>query len=381
MFWTIVFCSPTHFLLFTLTYQHVIFQKSSIDGSLHQGSNSNQMTQESMMSLQQNPMQQHHHQSNQMVSYNLVSEDSSVRLPPLTLNDRSYSISSTVHLSNGLQCQLQQNELTDNTHQSSQVNQCDYNQNMSEQSEQPILRPSRMESTNQSHQNIDSMYHIDQPQQVVFQANLQNRSNRVMQQTPNNSSNHQNHLSLKQPHLSMNSTQLQSGFQTGNRMMPSFQVNPTTQDQVPHLSHMDQPPPTQHSMNSVGVSLFFFSSVCEGQEYFISYFSRFPNHNNIQVNWANWAVTRIKWAFRTMFCRLQALILTCLWTWDQIRFHLPVAPQSKIQFYLQQAHVPSQWTPILQLNCWWLWTIILQSHLNNCKRFRTWLLFQPMAQR
>eukprot|EP00081_Caenorhabditis_elegans_P010159 NP_001300373.1 Prion-like-(Q/N-rich)-domain-bearing protein [Caenorhabditis elegans] len=229
-------------------------QKSSIDGSLHQGSNSNQMTQESMMSLQQNPMQQHHHQSNQMVSYNLVSEDSSVRLPPLTLNDRSYSISSTVHLSNGLQCQLQQNELTDNTHQSSQVNQCDYNQNMSEQSEQPILRPSRMESTNQSHQNIDSMYHIDQPQQVVFQANLQNRSNRVMQQTPNNSSNHQNHLSLKQPHLSMNSTQLQSGFQTGNRMMPSFQVNPTTQDQVPHLSHMDQPPPTQHSMNSISQS-------------------------------------------------------------------------------------------------------------------------------
>ncbi|CAL2050060.1 unnamed protein product [Caenorhabditis brenneri] len=223
-------------------------QQSSINGRLHQGNNL-QMQHQSMMGVQQQ-----HQQPNQMVSYNLVSEGSSGRLPPLTLKSSNFSTSNTVLLSNGTQCQMPSNAMDmSSVQQTQQMNHCEYDQNtitqnkvspsmsMNEQLFDQHSLNSQQEMERQNRMNTPLQSHTDQ-HMVYTQSNQQNQSqiqyNGQGDMLQNQNSNH----------LTMN--QFRSGLQSGNQMVSSFQSNQNS-EQVSHLGHMDQQPPTQNSMNSV----------------------------------------------------------------------------------------------------------------------------------
>uniref|UniRef100_A0A1I7U3Y0 SAP domain-containing protein n=1 Tax=Caenorhabditis tropicalis TaxID=1561998 RepID=A0A1I7U3Y0_9PELO len=219
-------------------------QTSSINGRLHQGNNM-QMQHQTMMGVQQQ-------QPNQMASYNLGSEGSTGRLPPLTLKSSTFTNSNTVLLSNGTQCHLQPTSMSMSSNGVQQMhNRREYDQNtlnkvsppmhINEQlfdqhslnSQQEMENPIRINTPMHSHQHLDQQ----NMHQMVF--NQQN-------QQPQNPYNGQNDMLQNQ--LSLN--QFQSGHQTGNKVVSSFQTNQNP-EQVSHLGHMDQQPPTQHSMNSV----------------------------------------------------------------------------------------------------------------------------------
>ncbi|EFO82195.1 hypothetical protein CRE_00752 [Caenorhabditis remanei] len=234
-------------------------QKSSINGHLHQN-NSLQMPHQSMMEVQKN-----NQQSNAMMPYKVVNAGNSGRLPPLTLNSNNYSKNISVRLNNGAKDHNQSTFLNASIQSQPQMNHCEYNQTtithnhvssslpMNEQlfdqqsgnSQQNMEASIRMNTPLPPHQHVDQQtQHVTYHEQNthIQQQPDQTRYIRIADQNPN----------VSTPSMPMNQSQFQPALQTGNQMISSFQVN-QTQEQVPHLSHMDQPPPTQHSMNSVGV--------------------------------------------------------------------------------------------------------------------------------
>ncbi|CAO4385431.1 unnamed protein product [Caenorhabditis nigoni] len=186
-------------------------QKPAINGHLLQ-TNSLQMPHQNMMDTQQ---------PNQMVSYNLDSRNiSGGRLPSLTLNNSGFT--NNVQMGNGNDCQMQSQQ---QMHQYDHQNPMNHN----EASMNFVHRPMDVQMNSNYGQGGQCHYSM---QQSGMMSDSQSSTNQV------------------------NQSKFQPGLPTGSQMISSFQVN-QTQEQVSHLSHMDQaqpPPPTQHSMNSISQS-------------------------------------------------------------------------------------------------------------------------------
>ncbi|UMM41661.1 hypothetical protein L5515_017824 [Caenorhabditis briggsae] len=182
-------------------------QKPAINGHLLQ-TNSLQMPHQSMMDTQQ---------PNQMVSYNLDSRNTSGgRLPSLTLNNNGFT--NNVQLGNGNECQMQSQQQMHQYDHQNPLNQNDASMNF-------VPRPMDVQMSSNYGQGGQSHYTMHQSGMM---SDSQSSSNQI------------------------NQSKFQPGLPTGSQMISSFQVN-QPQEQVSHLSHMDQaqPPPTQHSMNSI----------------------------------------------------------------------------------------------------------------------------------